>query len=113
MHQRIHFWQYTSGYVQPRAGCAVSSQNQSALVLFGMAFTRVVKIERTFMMSDGGEQIWRVSDEKHEHEETIIPDQWLRDTMGARMQAFFYATWSQDDGWLFKRRLKEWYHWLP
>jgi hypothetical protein len=76
-----------------------------------MAFTRVVKLERPMVVAHGEDEAWRVFDEKRQHEELVIPDRWLRDAMGARMQAFFYATWSQDDGWQFKRRLKEWYHW--
>ena len=67
-----------------------------------LSFTRTVKVRRP--LASDGEEIWEVYDEARTHVDRIAPYPLLRDLMGARMTAFFVATWSQDEGWIIKRR---------
>jgi hypothetical protein len=89
-----------------------------------MAFTRVVKLERPMVVAHGEDEAWRVFDKKRQHEDIAYPNQWvrlngvpmmLREAMGANMEWWFDASWSQDEGWIFKRRLQtrptDWYDW--
>jgi hypothetical protein len=68
-----------------------------------VAKSRIVKVSRPVVPHDGP---WRVTDEEGEHPDEIYPDAWLRESMGARMQSYFVAVWSLDEGWCFVRRVK-------
>lgn len=66
---------------------------------------RVVKIVRAIYPPDGP---WRIHDERGEIDEEIVPDEWLREAVGARPFCYFRAQKSVD-GWQFKSR----YHGRP
>lgn len=69
--------------------------------------TRTVKVQRPVFPPDGD---WLVYDQLREHEDHFQPDQWMRETVGARMVTWWRATWSAD-GWIFKQRLKQNFNW--
>lgn len=73
-----------------------------------MAYTRIVKVQKPVYPPDGA---WLAYDEAQVHSVPFWPDEWLREAMGGRMKAYFTATWSDESGWIFKRRVKEVLHW--
>jgi hypothetical protein len=73
----------------------------------------VVKVVRSILDVNDP---WRAFDEQKTHDSQFMPNQLMKDIMGARMVGFFLATWGVPEGeydprWIFHRRLKTWYHW--
>ncbi len=63
---------------------------------------RVVKVVRAVFPPDGE---WRIYTEGLDIDETLEPDEWLKEAVGARPYCYFRAEKSVD-GWFFKSRYK-------
>jgi len=75
-----------------------------------MAVKKLVKICRPVYPPNGP---WRCYDRERKHvDEDYEPAPWVREAMGARMEGFFRAIWSADEGWVIKRREPKMYHWI-
>lgn len=67
-----------------------------------MTTWRIVKVVRAVYPPDGP---WHVYDENRDWDERIMPDDWLKEAVGARPYAFFKAS-NSADGWIWKGRYK-------
>ena len=74
-----------------------------------MAKTRTVCVMRPLVSAHDDD--WLVYDFEREHEVRFEPSGWVRECMGGRLKAYFKATWSLDEGWQFRKILKQNFYW--
>lgn len=70
--------------------------------------TRIIKITKAVFPPDGP---WRIEDKTGEINEEIWPDAALKEWMGGRSWATFYAEKHTAEGWRIKRRYRGTLYW--
>jgi hypothetical protein len=67
---------------------------------------KIIKLQRSIIPPDS----WLLLDETGETYERLVPDQWLRDAVGARPHCYFLGR-KLPDGWELKRYKGRALHW--